>query len=172
VVLRDGISGSEAEVCEQNIGARVGNQNVLRLEVPVVDSQAVAVLHGIQDLEEGAPDKSIITHISTLFGDIREQVALRAVFQDNIGAVFVVDNLQHGHYVRVGRGSVVELDLPRLELLLSAVQRLSILVGLAQSLDSVPDAGGVVERRVDDAIRAGPQDPPELEGLSEEYTYP
>jgi hypothetical protein len=30
----------------------------------------------------------------------------------------------------------------------------------------------VVERRVDDAIRAGPQDPPELEGLSEEYTYP
>lgn len=132
----------------------------------MVDSQAVAVLHGIQDLEEGAPDKSIITHISPFFGDIREEVSLWAVFQHNIGAVLVVDNLQHGHYVRVGRGSIVELDLPGLELLLSAIQRLSIWVGLAQGLNCVPDAGGVVEGRVDYAIRAGPQDPPQLQGLS------
>ena len=172
VVLRDGIRGSKAEICKQHIGARVGYQNVLRLQVPVVDSQAVAVLHGIQDLEKGAPDKSIITHISPFFGDIREQVSFWAVFQHNIGAVLVVDNLEHGHYVRVGRGGVVELDLPRLEFLLPAVQRLSIWVGLAQGLDCVPDASGVIEGGINHAICTRPQDPPQLQGLSEEYTYP
>ena len=31
VVLGDGIRGGKAEVCKQNVGARVGYQNVLRL---------------------------------------------------------------------------------------------------------------------------------------------
>jgi hypothetical protein len=43
----------------------------------MVDSQAVAVFHGIQDLEKGPLDKSIITHISPIFGDIRERNTLR-----------------------------------------------------------------------------------------------
>jgi hypothetical protein len=138
----------------------------------MVDSQAVAVFHGIQDLEKGPLDKSIITHISPLFGDIREQVSFRAVFQHNIGTVLIIDDFQHGHYVRMGRSSIVELDLPGLELLLSAVQRLSIWVGFAQGLDCVPDASGMVESGIHYAICPGPQDPPQLQGLSEEYTYP
>lgn len=172
VVLRYGVRRGKAEVCKQNVGAGVGNQNILGLEVPVVDSQAVAVLHGIQDLEKGAANKSIITHIPAFFRDIREEVSLGAVLQHNISAVLVVDNLEHGHYIRVGRGSVVKLDLSRLELLLPAVQGFSIWVRFAQGFDRIPDTSGVVEGRIHDAISACTQDPPQLEGLAKEYTYP
>ncbi len=56
----------------------------------------------------------------------------------------------------------MKLDLPGLELLLSTIQGHSIGVGLAQGLDGVPNPREVVEGRVDDAIRARPQDRLEL----------
>lgn len=137
----------------------------------MVDPQTVAVLDGIQDLEEGALDQGIITYVSTLLGDVGEEVALGTVFQDHIGAVLVVDNLQHGNDVGVGGGGIVKLDLAGLELLLAAIQRLSVGVGLAEGLDGVPDAGGVVEGGIHDAIGAGAQDAAQLQGLAEEDAY-
>ena len=66
----------------------------------------------------------------------------------------------------------MELDLPRLELLLPAIQRLSILVRLAQGLDGIPNPGAVVERRVDNAVRAGAQDLLQLQRRAQVFTYP
>jgi hypothetical protein len=40
----------------------------------------------------------------------------------------------------------MELNLTRLELSLSLVQRLSILVGFAQGLDRIPGTGEVIDR--------------------------
>lgn len=168
MVLGDGIRGGQAKVGQQDVRARVGHQDVLRLEIAVVDPQAVAVLDGIQDLEECALDQGIITHVSALLGDVGKQVTLGAVLQDHIGAVLVVDNLQHGDDIGVGGGGIVELDLAGLELLLAAVQGLAVGVGLAEGLDGVPDAGGVVEGGVDDTVGAGAQDAAQLEGLAEE----
>lgn len=95
-----------------NILTGIGNQYVFGFEISVVNSQTVAVFHGIQYLEKGPLDKSIIADIPPFFRDIGEEVPFSAIFQDNIGAVLVIDNFEHGHYVRVGGCSIMELDLP------------------------------------------------------------
>jgi len=64
------VVGGESKVGKLAGHALVGDQDVLRLQVPVVDSNGMAVLHGIQDLEESSLGKSIITNILALFGDV------------------------------------------------------------------------------------------------------
>ena len=95
MVLGHFIGGSKAKIGKQNIGSRAGNQDILRLEISVVYSQAVTVLHGIEDLKKSLLDKSIITHIPSFLGNIGKKVSLWTILQDDIGTVFVVDDLQH-----------------------------------------------------------------------------
>ena len=76
-------------------------EDVLRLEVAVVDAQVMAVFHGIQDLKEYALGQFILTDILSSFCDIEEQVTFRAILQDNINAIRVVNNLVHGNNVGV-----------------------------------------------------------------------
>lgn len=65
----------------------VSDENVFWLQVPVVDSNRVAVFHGIQDLEESALGHGIVTNVLALLGDVGEQVTFWAVFNDNVCAV-------------------------------------------------------------------------------------
>ena len=58
----------------------------------MVDSQRVAVMDGIQDLEKDTLDQGIIPDKVALVSDAREQVAFRAEFYDDIGAVVRVHN--------------------------------------------------------------------------------
>jgi uncharacterized protein involved in high-affinity Fe2+ transport len=53
VVVGLHIRGREAKVGQKDV-PRGRNQDVLWLEVPVVDSQPVAMFNGIQNLEEGS----------------------------------------------------------------------------------------------------------------------
>lgn len=63
--------------------------------------EAVAVFYGIQDLKEDPLGKLILTHVLVALRDVVEQVSLRAVFQNNVNAVWIVDNLQHRDHVGV-----------------------------------------------------------------------
>jgi hypothetical protein len=67
----------------------------------VVDSQTVAVLHGIQYLEKDLPDKPVIGYVPTSFRYIGKEVALWAVLQNDICAIWIFRDLEHGNYVRV-----------------------------------------------------------------------
>ena len=60
----------QTEVGELAGHALVSHQNVLRLQVPVVDSNGVAVLNGIQDLEKSPLGKGIVPNELTLFSDV------------------------------------------------------------------------------------------------------
>ena len=122
----------QTEVGELAGHAIVSHQNVLRFEVPVVNSNGMAVLHSVQDLEKGPLGKRIVANVLALLGDVREQVTFRAVLDDDVGAVRGVHDLYQGDNIGVGRGLVVELDLPLLELLLPGLQ-----AELVESLDSV-----------------------------------
>lgn len=131
----------------------------------MVDSEAMAVFHGIKNLKEGIPNEWIIVHVLTPLGDIREHVSVWTEVQYNIGAIRFVHNLPHGHYIGVRTGCIVKRDLARLERLLSAVQYSSIGVGFAEGLDCVPDIGEKVECRIYDAIGASTQYPLQLQAL-------
>jgi len=67
----------------------------------VVDSQTVAVFYGIQDLEKCLLDKRVIANIPSSLCNVGEEIALWTVFQNDICAIWVVHNLEHGNYVRV-----------------------------------------------------------------------
>jgi hypothetical protein len=45
-------------------------QNILRLEIPVVDSNGMAELNGVQELEKDMFGQSVVTHEAALFGDV------------------------------------------------------------------------------------------------------
>lgn len=67
----------------------------------MVDTQTVAMIHGIQDLEKCLLDKPIIANIPSPLRNVGEKVALWTVFQNDVCAIWVVHNLEHGNYVRV-----------------------------------------------------------------------
>ena len=58
----------------------------------MVDPDGVAKLNGIQKLEEDVLDQCVVTNETALFGDVRKQVAFRAVLNDNKGAVWTVQD--------------------------------------------------------------------------------
>lgn len=120
------------------------------------------MFHGIQDLKEGLFGKFILTDVTTALGDVEEKISFRAVLQDDVDAVGVVDDLQHRDDVGVGRGGIVKLDLPGLEGYLATVQRSPIRIVLAEALDGIPDVGGRIDGGINHPVRTSPNNPREL----------
>jgi hypothetical protein len=74
----------------------------------MVNPRVVAVLYSVQDLEENALGRIVITNVLATFGYIVEQIPFGTELQDNINAVWNIDYLEHGHHVEVGRGQIMQ----------------------------------------------------------------
>lgn len=112
----------KSKVGQLNGHSFVGYQDVFWLQVPVVDSNGMAIFNGIKYLEKSPPGKSIITDVLSPFGDIGKEIALRTVLNDHIGAIRRVHYLYQGNNIWVDTGLVVQLDFPLLELPLPWLQ--------------------------------------------------
>lgn len=88
----------------------------------MVDSNGMAVLDGIQNLEESALGHGIVTNVLALFSDVGEQVTFWAVFNDNVCAVGGIHDLDQGNDIGMSAGLVVQLDLALLELSLAGLK--------------------------------------------------
>jgi len=77
----------------------IGDQNVLWLEIPVVDSQRMAKLNRIQNLQEGMLGKGVVSHEMASFCDIGKQISLRAEFDDNKSAVWGIQYPDKRHNI-------------------------------------------------------------------------
>jgi hypothetical protein len=159
------VSSGKSKIGEFAGHALVSNQDVLWLEVPVVDSNGVAVLNGIQDLEEGALDKIIIANVLALLGDVGEQVTFWAVLDYDIGAVWSIHDLDQRNYIGVSTGLVVELDLPLLELPLARLK-----TNLVERFYGIGNVCLDVHGSVDYSIGAYAQDASQLQPSSEDLT--
>lgn len=129
--------------------AVVGNQNVLRLEIPVVDSNGVTELNGVQKLKEDVLSESVISNKAAAFSDVAEEITFWAVLDYNECAVGAVQDAHQGNHVGMLAGLVVHSDLSSLEALLSGVQSM-----FGQGLDSVKFVGVDVDCLIDYAIGA------------------
>tara|TARA_R110002003_G_scaffold290_2_gene18531 strand:- start:20006 stop:20383 length:378 start_codon:yes stop_codon:yes gene_type:complete len=107
----------------------------------------MAVLHGIQDLEERSLDKIIIANILALLSDVREQITFWAVLDYNIGAVGSVHDLDQGDYIGMCASLVMELDLPLLEFALARLE-----AKLVERLHSIWHIGLDVHGCVNDSV--------------------
>lgn len=77
------------------------------------------MFHGIQKLEENSFGQNIIPHIMATLRDIGKKIPFRAIFDDDIGAIGSVENLNEGDDIRVGAGFVVKGNLSLLKSFLS-----------------------------------------------------
>lgn len=116
------------------------------------------MFNGIQDLEENLLGQVILTNILASLGDVQEQVTFRAIFENNVDAIRLVHNLEHLDHIAVCGCQVVETNFTLLVGNLSALQRGSIHVELAQALDGIANSSVDVEGQVDDAIGSGSKD--------------
>jgi hypothetical protein len=155
------VSSGKSKVGEFTGHAFVGDQHILRLQIPVVNSDGMTVLHGIQNLKKGSLDKIIIANILALLSDVREQITFWAVLDYDISAIWGVHNLDQGDYVGVSAGLMVELDLPLLELLLPWLK-----ANLVECFHRIWDIGVHIQCSVNNSVCSNTENASELEPTS------
>jgi len=116
------IGSGKSKIGQLDSHTLVGDEDILWLQIPVVDSNRMAVLHGIQDLEKGPLGKGIVPNILASLRDVGKEITLGAVLNDNVSAVRRVHDLDQGNHIGMGTGLVMQLDLALLELALAGLQ--------------------------------------------------
>ena len=72
VISGNAVCGSQAKVGELDGTALVGDQDILRLQVPMIDSHGMTKLNSIQDLKEGMFGKVVVSDKAALLCDVGE----------------------------------------------------------------------------------------------------
>lgn len=138
----------------------------------MVDSPVVAVLDGVQDLEEDSLGKLILANVLSALGDVVEEIAFGAILQNNIDAVGAVHDPEHGDHVGMFRCLVVESNLAPLESGLPAVQGGPIGVELAQTLHGILDPGVDIDGTINNSVGTGAQNLGQLELAFKNHSQP
>jgi hypothetical protein len=67
----------------------------------VVDSQRVAVIDRIEELEENVFDEVVSAKITSLLQNLAEQIPIRTVIHNDKGAIFLLNDTMERDDVRV-----------------------------------------------------------------------
>lgn len=97
----------EAKVGDCNSQSTIETEDVLRLQVPVIDAENVAILDGIKDLQENVPYEVVVGEVPTMVEDLGEQVAVGGVFHDDEGVRALFYDAMEGDNVRVFTGQLM-----------------------------------------------------------------
>lgn len=71
-LVADLVGGGETKVSDGNTEAIVETKDVLGLQVPMINTERVAIFHRVEHLEEDVLDESIVAEISTVMKDLRK----------------------------------------------------------------------------------------------------
>ena len=67
----------------------------------MVNTHRVAVVNCIEQLKEYILDEVVVSEVSTVMEDLREQVAVRAVIHDDPGIVLILDDTMESDDTRM-----------------------------------------------------------------------
>lgn len=129
----------------------------------MVDSEGVAELHGIQELEKHTLDQGVVANKVPFVGDTGEEIPFRAVFHDDVGTVLGIHDAGKGHDVGMLAGQVVQTDLTLLVFELAGIQP-----GLVESLDGIADVGVDVQGSVHDTVGTDTEDAGEFQPVGQD----
>lgn len=90
--IADLVCGSKAKVGDSDPEAVIEAENILRLQVSVIDTERVAVLHCVDELQEDVLDKHVVSKIAAAMEDLREQIVVRSVVHDDVSVVALIYN--------------------------------------------------------------------------------
>ena len=100
-VVRLNLARRESKVGEEKRLSSRCDEDVLWLEVSVVDAQTMAVVDGVNQLEEDRGDEPVVAEVAVLLGDHRKQVARRDVVEHDIDDRGCLDDPAESDHVRV-----------------------------------------------------------------------
>lgn len=163
----DFVSGCKTEVSKFDRASIISHQNILRLKVPMEDSNGMTVLNSIQELEKGMFGQSIITDEMALFRDVGEEITLRAILHHNICAFWAVQNSLQGNHVGMLASLVVKSNLGLLEATLPGIQSM-----FGESLYCVELVGVNVDSSIDDTISSDTEDRDQFELVCQDTAKP
>ena len=109
-------------------------EHVLGLQVAMINIERMAVLDRVEQLKKDILDEDVIAQITPLMQDLREEIAVGAIFHDDEGVLVVLDDAMKRHHVRVARCELVEGDLAHVKLALACG---GALVRVGKALDGV-----------------------------------
>jgi hypothetical protein len=121
----------------------------------------------IQDLKENIPGSNIISNETATLSDVHEQISLRAVIHDDVGAIFLFYDPQERNDVGMVGNLVVQAHLRLLKLALALIQRETLGIKLVQYLDSILLAGQNICGQMNNTISAGADHTDKLEPLTD-----
>jgi len=162
-LLAQFIGSCEAKISYGDAVAIIKAENVLWLQVAMVDAKAVAILNCVKQLQKYMPDQDVVAEVAAVVENLREQVVVRSIVQNDIGAVTFLNHAVESDHVGVRAGDLMECYFTDMDLSL-AVQ----LVRLSnEALDGVRLGveGMIVHRAVNDAITTDTQHLHEFEGV-------
>jgi len=157
------VSSGQSKVGQFAGHALVSDKHILWLQVPVVDTDGMAVLYSIQNLEKSTLGHGIIANELALLGDVGEQITFWAVLNHNIRAIRCIHDLDQRHHVWVGTGLMMELDLTLLELSLARLK-----TNLVQCFYGIWNVGVDVHGSVNNSISSNTEDSGELQSSSQD----
>lgn len=160
------LSGSEAKICKLDLGTVIRNQDVFWFQIAVVDSHRVAVFDSVQELQEDSLGQNVVSDVVAMLRNVGEQITFWAEFDNDIGAVDGVQDLDELDDVWVGASAVMQGDFSFLESALSCVE-----TDLGECLDGIWDMGEDVDCGIDDTICANAQNTGEFYSASEQMSY-
>lgn len=143
------------------------DQNILWLKIPVIDSNGVAVLYGIQNLEKSTLGKEIVSNKLTSLSNIGKKIAFRAKLNNNKCTIKRIHYADQRNHVGVLTGQMMELDFSLLKLPLSGVESCFV-----EGFDCVRHMGMDVDGRINNTIGTYPKNACEFQPVGEQQTEP
>jgi hypothetical protein len=164
-LLADFLSGSQSKIRDRKPQAPVEAKHVLRLEVTVIDSQRMAVIDRIEELEKNVFDEVVSTKITSLLQDLAKQITIRTAIHNDKGAIFLFDDTMKCHNVRMDRCKLVKGNLLHMKTSLapgvSCWRVKKTFDGVGWGIEG---SRAKVDRAINDSITTMAQDTDEFEG--------
>jgi 23S rRNA U2552 (ribose-2'-O)-methylase RlmE/FtsJ len=164
-LLADCLSSGQPKIRDRKPKSRVKAKHILRLEVAVIDAQRMAVIDGVEQLEENMLDQVILAKITSLMQNLAKEIPIWTVIHDDEGAVLLFNDAMKCDDIRVGWCTFVKRDLLDMKASLAdAVPCRCVKKAFDGVGRGIVGSRAKVDRAIDDSVTAITQDAYEFEG--------
>jgi hypothetical protein len=91
-LLTEPLGGRQPEISDGDTKPVIETQHVLRLQVAMVNTEAVAILDCAKQLQENMLDETVIPQISTVIQNLSEQVSIAGILHDDVSVIVLLDH--------------------------------------------------------------------------------
>lgn len=100
-LLAKTLSGCEPKICDCDSKTVVEAEHVLWLQVAVINTEAMAILDCVKQLQKYMLDKIVVPQVPTAVQDLAEQVPVAGILHDNVCVVVLLDHSMQGGDTRM-----------------------------------------------------------------------